>query len=415
MSDNRNTIDEGDLVQRDTLLPKGLPILGLSGKYQVKEGFCAVITEGGVFKETLMPGFHHLHKYSLFRDAHATVVDMRTKILNIRTERKYQIISPAPVQIDMDLSVEYKVHDPRRVALEYQEPLHILFDRVDEEIGSIISQSSYEEILLQRNAIASKIFDKIKAKRLHQTLGIEVLKVTIAKFQALDPGEDRIGTMAIEEMERIRRALENAMIIANTPRDLASLIMQAPPAYQMKLLEKMIDVGWGTPEANALLQPYNPAGYTNPPGFGSMNFPQFPGYGAGMQQLNPGMGIGNAYPQNSYPQIGLPGQQQSVQPGVSQNRIVDEFNMLQSIQGATVQSKPAKDGSGNYVFEVTVRRSSGGTLIIVFSCGTQYPTIPPQMGIEIDGENYYFESSILDNWRGNYLIEVAREIISGIG
>jgi len=57
MIDNRHTIDDTDLVRPEQLLDQGIPLPLLSGKYEVREGYCAVVTEGGVFKEILNSGF----------------------------------------------------------------------------------------------------------------------------------------------------------------------------------------------------------------------------------------------------------------------------------------------------------------------------------------------------------------------
>ena len=161
MIDNRHTIDDTDLVRPEQLLDQGIPLPLLSGKYEVREGYCAVVTEGGVFKEILTPGFYHLHRYKMFRNIRAVLVDMRVKQLSVETSRKYQIKYPVPVQLDLDLVVEYKVTDVRRVALEIDQPLHALFDRVNMAINPVVSVATYEESICAVKNLASA-FSRLK-------------------------------------------------------------------------------------------------------------------------------------------------------------------------------------------------------------------------------------------------------------
>jgi len=123
MANNRYLISDLDIVRPAQLLDKGIPLPGLHGRYVVEEGWRAVITEGGAFKEILKPGHHFLNKYNFWRDVKAIEVDTRIQTLNVSTSGEFTIAQPIPVGIDLDLAVEYRVSDPRRVALEVKTPL----------------------------------------------------------------------------------------------------------------------------------------------------------------------------------------------------------------------------------------------------------------------------------------------------
>ena len=403
MSDNRGYIDERTLVKREQILEKGIPIIGLAGKYQVKEGFCAVLAEGGVYKETLGPGFYYLHKYKFFRDLTATVVDMRTKTLNIETDRKHQIKYPFPVEIDLYLTIEYKVVDPRRVALEYEEPLHLLFDRVTAAFDPIISNANYEEVQTRRAEISQKILQQLKAMQLSIDLGIDVRNCTITTLKIHDTGSDVISTRARDESNYLRDAQMQAFVLQNSPRDFMSIIMQADPNERVKLMQTLAEQGLLLGEGQLLNSPANM-------------------FGGGQQatmagQLGAGFGMQQGYTGS---QTGM-GSLQQMLPGqtTGQNRMVSEINYLRSIPGANVETIAEKDANGlatgAHKFRVTVPKQSGGTITSYFRCSAQFPTEPPLFSLEVDGQDYPFNPSCLRNWRGNYLYEIVQEIINGVG
>lgn len=121
MVNNRHLIIEPTLISPPQLLDKGLPIPGLRGRFVVDEGWCAVITVGGAFKEILEPGQYYLDRYDMWRDVKAIRVDRRIKTLTVSTTR-FSIAQPVQIEINLDLGVEYRVADPCRVALEMSTP-----------------------------------------------------------------------------------------------------------------------------------------------------------------------------------------------------------------------------------------------------------------------------------------------------
>lgn len=414
MADNRNYINESSLVKREQILAKGLPILGLSGKYQVKEGYCAVLTEGGVYKETLGPGFYHLHKYRIFRELTATVVDMRTKTLEIETDQKHQIKYPFPVEVDLYLTIEYKVTDPRTIALEFEEPLRALFDRVTSVFDPIIANSSHEEVLTQRPLLSQKIYQGIQALQLPRTLGIDVRNVIITKLKVHDTGGDVISTRAKDETIYMREAQMEAYILAHAPRDFVSLLMQADPNERIKLMQTWIAEIGPLPESQMASPVWGGgSGFGQMQGmFGSHGGQAMLGGGYGQQQAFPNSPMTSSSWQGS-PTPMLPGQ------GGGQNRMVDELNYLRAIPGAKVETRSETDqnglATGGHMVKVTVPKQSGGRIDCYFHCPVQFPTVPPMFSLEVDGQDYPFTPASLRNWRSQYLSEIVREVINEVG
>jgi regulator of protease activity HflC (stomatin/prohibitin superfamily) len=161
MGTNRNTIDHSAIIYPTQLLDKGIPLPFLEGKFVVDQGWCAVITEGGAFKEILEPGTHFLGKYKVFRDVKATKVDMRVKTLEVMTWGEFNISQPIPVEVDLSLSVEYRVADPRRVVTEVTTPLWSLFDRVIKAVRGSIIYATIDEIRTQGEGIARTTMENL--------------------------------------------------------------------------------------------------------------------------------------------------------------------------------------------------------------------------------------------------------------
>lgn len=412
MIDNRHTIDDTDLVRPEQLLDQGIPLPLLSGKYEVREGYCAVVTEGGVFKEILTPGFYHLHRYKMFRNIRAVLVDMRVKQLSVETSRKYQIKYPVPVQLDLDLVVEYKVTDVRRVALEIDQPLHSLYDRVNQAINPVVSVATYDEVNLRREEFGERIFQGLKGMQLPKTIGVEILSVIITTLKALDSGNDVLSQQTLDEFKTIRDWQVDSTILQNSQMDIRTMLMQADPNERIKFLETLADKGYMDPAGSFLGQPQ---GY-NPSDPSQMLSGLLSGYGYNNnQQYRPG-GMPGGMP-GGFNQLNAP---QQTPPGRGQQaRMVEEVNLLKNIPGAKVELKPGVDQygvhDGSYMFMVDVPKNSGGRITCYFSCTAQYPDVPPLFALEVNGEDCLFESTNLRSWRRQYLIEIVNEALAGVG
>jgi len=401
-TDNRHTISEMDLVQPEQLLDKGIPLPLLSGKYEVREGFCAVITEGGVFKEELGPGFYYLHKYKFFRDVKAILVDMRMKQLNIETNRVFSMRYPVPVQLDLNMSVEYRVADPRMVALEIEEPLHSLYDRINQAIGPLISNSNYHEVLQNRDDFSERILKKVLGLRLGKTIGIDVHNVIITMLRALDSGEDALSQQIMNEYTTYRNWQVDSAIIATSQMDMMTMLKQASPDKRIELLQDMVDKGFMDPAGGFLNQTTSN---------NQQSFQPNPM----MNQLMSGFGVGQ-------PQSNMSNQQLTSGNNLpnSQNRdarMHEEINLMRQIPGIIIETKAGldQDGlpNGFYNFRVCAPKQSGGEVVCYFACGPDYPSEPPLMMVEVEGEDYPFESANLRNWRRQYLVEIVREVLNG--
>ena len=411
MPNNRHLINDQDVVRPARLLEKGIPLPLLAERYVVDEGWVAVITEGGIYKETLKPGTYSLHRYRFFRDVKAIAVDVRQQTLTVSTVREFTISNPVPVEINLDLAVEYRICDARRVALEVRTPLTSLYDRVLQAVRSIVTQVSVDEIRKQGEGIARLTFQRLKALHLPKVIGLEIINVLTASIKATDAGSDALAARNMEEYTRTRDWQMDQAMLQGTQVDWNWLALHRPELAQQMLqnqgmvTQQMIDKGLLDPAG--VLQ--NPA---NDKGQGNISLDSI---------LNP-------FQQGKQgPDTSLPGGQQ--QPQLTQDRASDasggkatdiharireEIKMLQKMPGSQVEAQPGVDANGvpdgSYNLRIGFPRTSGGEIVLYVACMPDYPQSPPIVDVDVDGQEQPFQSAILRRWQGQYLIELAREV-----
>lgn len=417
MPNNRHLVNDFLIVRPSELLETGLPIPGFGGRYTVEEGWQAVITVNGAFREILPAGRHGLDRYGLWRDVKATLVNTRIQSLLVATTREFTIAKPTPVQIDLDLSVEYQVVDPRRVALEVQTPLSGLYDRVINAVRSAVAYATYEEIRTQGEGIAATTLQRLQALNLPAVLGIEVSQVMTTSIKALGTEGDVLASYGMETFKRYQDwQLDNSMIQQSRVSWEWLLVNRPEIAQQMinthgMLAKELVDKG-------AL----DPAAFLNAP-VGN------PGAAPGLNPLGSLLSpFGQMLPNAQQPQTPQPqsGQTSGVTPQLTgkvdlQMRLQEEHQLLTSqIPNAQIDFK-ANSGSfgrpdGSYAVRIVMPRSAGGTIEIYLTCPADYPARPPVgLEVEVNQQPVAFQPSALQRWVGQYLLEIAREVKSYYG
>lgn len=401
MSNNRHLINDFDIVRPAQLLDKGIPLPGFHGRYVVEEGWCAVITEGGAFKEILNPGTHFLNKYNFWRDVKAIEVDTHVQTLDVSTEGEFTIAQPAPVEIDLDLAVEYRVSDPRRVALEIKTPLTSLYDRVIQAVRSVIVHVTYEEFRTQGEIIAQSTLQRLQAMQLPKLIGIEVFNVLVTSIS----GADAVAQQQIKEYTAVRDWQLDAAMLQQSQVTPQWLMVHRPEIYQQMLagnteiIKELIDKGLVDP-AGFLNQPVgaDPVSWQNLLSNLGMGMPQLGASGALLGQM-----------------LQIPA---SAQPPVTgtdaRARIKEDLDYLRGISGAQVEARAKEDEAGlpdgTYLFKVDLSRGDIGSITLLIHCPVGYPKVSPSLEVEVNGQTVAFESAILRRWNGQYLVEIAREV-----
>jgi hypothetical protein len=412
MPTNRAFINDGDVVRPAQLLDRGLPLPGLRGRYVVEEGWCGIITEGGVFKESLPPGQHSLGKYRFGRDVKATAVDCRLQTLTVSTTQEFTIARPTLVQIDLDLAIEYRIADPRRVALEIKTPLTSLYDRVIQAARDVVVHATHDEIRTQGAGIAVATLDRLHALNLPRHLGIEVFNVLVTGIKARGTDGNALATQAMKEYTTFRDWQLDGAMTQQSQVTWAWLLRHRPEIANQLIAEHgmnarlLVEQGVLDP-ARLLNQPVGSSlgGQTNPSDLlGGMGTP--PGFFGGGADASQNTGFGQP------PQLA---------PGSTiQDRIREEQEYLAREPGVSVEARPRKNSQGSpdgsYAVKVILPRSSGGQITVYFVCPAGYPQAPPvSIEVDVNGQPTPFQSSIMRRWNGHYLVEIIREVKTFVG
>jgi Membrane protease subunits, stomatin/prohibitin homologs len=399
MTTNRHLINDFDVIRPQQLLDKGLPLPFLSGRYVVDEGWNAVITEGGAFKEILGPGTHFLEKYHFFRDVKASAVNIKINTMTVSTTREFTIQKPVPVEINLDVAVEYQVKDPRRVATEITTPLTSLYDRVLQAVRSAVVFATVDEIRTQGEGIAQATMQRLQAMQLPKVLGIEIFNVLVTSIKATDTGSDVLAQQQMSEFTRVRDWQLDSAIVQGTQITPQWMMINRPEIYaqimagNFQVVKELIDKGLLDPAA--FLNQASGAPSFDPSrllgGFGTPGMPsQFGG--------NPTMPIIT--------------DQGSAEKDINA-RIREEVGYLKNVPGASVENKPGQDDDGvpdgSFDLRVTLPRASGGTMTVYIACPKGFPITAPTLDVEVDGEDAAFQSAVLRRWSGQYLVEIVRE------
>lgn len=429
MPNNRHLIINDELVRPQQLLDRGWPIPGLGGKHRVDQGWCAVITVGGAYEETLEPGFYDISKYPR-QDVQAIHVDKRLKQLTVATTREFTIARPFPVEIDLTLSVEYRVSDPRRVAVEIESPLTSLYDRALQAIRSAVVHVDYEEFRTQGERLAQITLDRLKAMRLPDILGIEIVNVLVTTIK----GAGEVAKRIQHEWETLRDWQLNAHMVQNSQITPQWMAVNAPELYQQlmtgnkELMMTLIDKGL-----------MGPQGFLNQPA----NSTDFPNFTALRNMLAPGMEIpqsnqgftpyGHSQPSapqqsSQFPQSLPPDHSQSKlqpqQPADPLLRIREEVDYLGKMPNTVVGAEAClgddnlPDGSHNIIVEFKRHGVTAMTLIV--HCSAKFPNSAPEATLFFtnldetkreDAQGQPFQAGIMRRWTPtNYIVEIAREV-----
>lgn len=398
MPNNRYTISDTEIVRPAEPLSQGLPILGFAGSYEVMEGWQAIITENGEFRTILGPGRHSLRDFSFWSNVKAIAVDTRRRTLAISSKGDFTISKPVPVQVDLEMSVEYQIVAPQRVALEIERPLTGLFDRALTVAKDVIARLTVDETRTQAIAIGEAILHSLHRLHLNQVLGLDVSSVLITRIAPQATEGDVLAGVDLTDYTAVRDWQRDSAMLQNTRVTWQWLLMHRPEVAQQLIAQhgdmaKLMFEKTGDPASAYLNAPVGSSPLSM--GGGIPNLVP-PGLFAGSQQ--PPLGSTSQAPQIASPQY-------------LQERLREEEKQLESISGLKVRTKPGKM-AGSYDLHLQFKSSAGKTVDIYMVCPANYPHEPPiSIEVDLDKQPIAFRSQVAGSWHSTrYLIEIVREV-----
>jgi hypothetical protein len=406
MANNRNLIDNTEVIQGPLPLERGWPFFGMGNSFQINEGWQGLLLGNGTVRQILWPGRYQLNQFPGWQELTAVLVDTRERELSVSTTGEFTILQPMPVTIDLDLSVEYQISDPRRVALEIHRPLTSLYDRVITAARDAVAFVDINDIRRNSSMLVQQIMRNLEGQKLHDYLGISILNVLVTRIKAGNiDSNDGLGQIDMEGYKRLREwELENH-ILQNSQMNMEWLIMHRPEIAQQLLqqqaeLNRLIIERTGNP--NAIMN--NPAQLLN----SSSSFPNL--FGPNQPTSNPA------------PQF-LPNQNQSLlsantkqtTPDIHSRMREEHQHLTTGIAGCVVKMRSGVDNAGipngSYDLFVKFPSASGQNIEVEILCPAQYPQVPPSsINVYVNNQQLSFRSNVVARWNGHYLIEIMHEV-----
>lgn len=417
MTTNRAKVDNTVIKQPPLILERGL-LPGFQGKYAVEEGWVAVVTEGGAFRETLKPGHYGLGRFRYGRDLKVTNVSTKIQTLAVLTSDEFKVQQgvagqmPLIFDVDLNLSIEYRVTDPRRVAMEIERPVTALFDRIIQASRDAVSFLSINEVRTGGGSIARTIQQNLEGMQLPKTIGMEVFSVFVTSIQATDAGQDALAQTAWQNFQELNDWELSSHMTQNSQVTWEWLVINRPELAQQyiaqygDLAKTMLEKGMLGASGFLNSAPGSSAGNSVP---------------SGIQNLLTGMpGMpGNSITSNASSQL-LPGSSPGQAGTEIHSRMREEREYLLGMTGAEIELRAGMGSDntpdGSYVVQVMLPRSSGGLIEILFVCPAGYPKNRPTVEVKVNDQPTTFQSPAWQAWRGGeYLVEVARDIHRYVG
>jgi len=371
-------------------------------KKRVDEGEAAVVTLDGKYRETLPPGPIYLARYPVFTQCKMYFVDTRDRQLKGSTTGELTIMHPAPVLVDLSVIATYRVVEPRIVALEVEQPLGTLFDFTLEAMRGAVQSMKFDDFLVGGQA-ANWILQTLRKRGLREYLGLEIVHVNISHVGA----NERVRRLM--EDEGLRQREVDAELREQAARHQAEMQRQLDQAYAQRDVAKLIDL---TPEYMAL---YKPELFTTV--FGNRQATDelrlqaliemakmgviSPSAGAGGGQALSDLLLGMLGGQPGAPAL-VGGAEAGGRLGLGAGSVESAKQRL-SREHATLQSGGYNTTlkqlpSGEYAMLVALQDEKGNTLNIYMVCNERYPAHPPQVFVELNGEQEEYQSALLRNW-----------------
>jgi regulator of protease activity HflC (stomatin/prohibitin superfamily) len=424
MSNNRGSINEYDLVwgapagyevkqppQGQYPPPHSITQMKLLRKLRIREGTTAVVTLDGAYEETLRAGGVALGKYTLLKRCEIYWVDMRDRELTVQTSKELRIMDPVPQDVDLTVSVKYRVSEPRVVALEVKNPITTLYDYTIEAMRQACSQFKFQDFLGGGSA-GNSIYQHLKNRNVENYLGIELLDVltssisgadravSLMQNQGLAPAETQVELTT--EAMRKNQELQFEMREAEIRNDIASML-QLSPAYVAQFLPEMYESIYGN---RALTDQARLEGLIELAKIGVIDAAALSGLGDVAGTLGRSLGVEPQRPANALPGY-VPDQPYGAMG--ARGRLLQETNTLRE-NGFEVSLQEDED---NYYVEVRMSLDEGHELNAYFVCTQSYPQDPPQLIVEHDGQQEAFNSINVQNWDyRKSLSEILKEIVS---
>lgn len=242
-----NTIKKHSFILLDTnqpFLPEGVDLNIFNKEYFRKEGFKHILGYGiptgkkgilsinGQFVKELPAGSHYFLKG--LNNVEVKLVDIRKSLLEISGQ---ELLSEDKVTLRMNFICQYRVTDPIKVAMEFENFEQQLYTSLQLALREYVATKKLDEILAQKHEIGKIILAAVSHKQ--EQFGVELLEAGVK--DVILPGDIKeiLNTVLIAEKRAYANVITRREETASTRSLLntAKLMEENKTLYKLKELE----------------------------------------------------------------------------------------------------------------------------------------------------------------------------------
>ena len=242
-----NTIKKHTFVVLDTnspYVPESIDLNIFNREYFRKEGFkyisaytvpagkTGILTVNGAFIKTLSTGNHYFMKG--INTVEVKLVDTRKSLLEVSGQ---ELLSEDKVTLRMNFICQYKVMDPVKVALEFEDFEQQLYTTMQLALREFVATRKLDELLAQKHEIGSIILDSVRHKQ--DQFGIELMEAGVKDIILPGDIKEILNTVLVAEKKAFANVIMRREETASTRSLLntAKLMEENKTLYKLKELE----------------------------------------------------------------------------------------------------------------------------------------------------------------------------------
>lgn len=200
--------------------------------YMILAGRVGILTMNGDFIKELKPGSHYFLKGK--NNVELRMVDIRKKLLEVSGQ---ELLSGDKVTLRMNFVCQYKVTDPLKSAVEFDDYEQQLYTTLQLALREYVATRKLDELLAKKHEIGDIILNAVKPKQEH--FGVEFIEAGVKDI--ILPGDIReiLNTVLVAEKKAYANVITRREETAST-RDLlntAKLMDENKTLYKLKELE----------------------------------------------------------------------------------------------------------------------------------------------------------------------------------
>lgn len=242
-----NTIKKHTFVVLDTnspFLPSEVDLNIFNREYFRKEGYkhisayavpvgkMGILTVNGEFIKTLSAGNHYFLKG--INTVEVKLVDIRKNLLEISGQ---ELLSEDKVTLRMNFICQYKVFDPVKAALEFDNFEQQLYTTLQLALREFVATKKLDELLAQKHEIGNIILNSVKHKQ--EQFGVELMEAGVKDIILPGDIKEILNTVLIAEKKAFANVITRREETASTRSLLntAKLMEENKALYKLKELE----------------------------------------------------------------------------------------------------------------------------------------------------------------------------------